>query len=54
MRSCSPTPRPYDVDDLIKRVAGEALPEEQPPEPVVKQDRRYKDRPQTPVPQYAP
>ena len=54
MRSWSPTPRPYDVDDLIERVADEALREEQPPKPVINQDRRYRDRPQTPVPQYDP
>ena len=45
---------PYDADDLIERVAEEALPEEQPPEPVVNQDRRDNVRAQTPVPQYDP
>ena len=52
--SCSPTPRPYDADDLIERVGEEALPEEQPPEPVVNQDRRDNVPAQTPVPQYDP
>ena len=54
MRELLADPGPYDADDLIERVAEEALPEEQPPEPVVNQDRRDNVRAQTPVPQYDP